>query len=101
MTNEQKAQAWFDEFRPNIVEIDRTAHIIAFAAFCLDKREKETGWIPVEERLPKPATFVIARKHNGLRLGLYFNADHEFMYGREQDETRQVTHWMPLPEYNP
>jgi hypothetical protein len=42
MTNEQKAQEWFEEFRPNIVEIDRTAHMIAFAAFCLDKRENET-----------------------------------------------------------
>lgn len=54
-------------------------------------------WIKVEDRLPKQATFVIAYKENGLVLGLYFNADHEFKYG-EQDQTNQVTHWMPLPQ---
>lgn len=53
-------------------------------------------WIPVSERLPDPSKFVIAHKRNGLVLGLYYNTDNEFMYGRE-DQTNQVTHWMPLP----
>jgi hypothetical protein len=38
MTNEQKAQAWFEEFRPDGQTVF-DAQIIAFAAFCLDKRD--------------------------------------------------------------
>lgn len=53
-------------------------------------------WISVENELPKLASFIIAYKINGLVLGLYFNADKEFMYGRTE-QTNQVTHWMPLP----
>lgn len=46
MTNEQKAQAWFEEYTAEkgyspseIGALD----MIAFSAFCLDKREKETA----------------------------------------------------------
>jgi len=58
--------------------------------------EREMGWISVEDRLPMIANFVIAHKKNGLTLGLYYSADKEFRYGQE-DQTSQVTHWMPLP----
>lgn len=55
-------------------------------------------WISVKDRLPELASFVIAYKKNGLVLGLYFSADEEFRYGRDCDQTKQVTHWMPLPK---
>jgi hypothetical protein len=58
--------------------------------------EIKSKWISVKDSLPKQASFVIAHKDNGLTLGLYYNADNEFMYG-EIDQTSQVTHWMPLP----
>jgi len=53
-------------------------------------------WISVKTELPKLPQFLIAHKKNGLVLGLYYNADKEFVYGKE-DQTNQVTHWMPLP----
>jgi len=52
-------------------------------------------WIPVEEELPETNTHIIAEKDNGLKLGLYFNADGRFMYG-SLDQTSQVTHWRPI-----
>jgi len=58
--------------------------------------EQATKWIDVNDRLPKQATFVNAYKKNGLVLGLYFNSDKEFKYGKD-DQSNQVTHWMPLP----
>ena len=52
-------------------------------------------WIPIEEEFPEPASFVVAKKKNGIILGLYYNADKEFMYNQE-DQTSQVTHWRPI-----
>lgn len=59
--------------------------------------EEKQQWISVKDRLPKRASFVIGFKDNSLVLGLYYNADMEFKYGKE-NQTKQVTHWMPLPE---
>jgi len=61
----------------------------------LELRKKK--WISVIDALPEKPMFVIAHKSNGLVLGLYFSADREFRYS-DQDQTDQVTHWMPLPE---
>lgn len=62
---------------------------------------KEDGeWISVKDRLPEKATFIVVCKHNGLVLGMYYNADKEFMYG-EQNQTTQITHWQHLPKSAP
>lgn len=52
-------------------------------------------WIPVEEELPKRNKWVIVRKHNGLKLGMYFNNVDKFLYGFD-DQTSQITHWRPI-----
>ena len=52
-------------------------------------------WISVEDELPEEPTFLIAKKLNGLVLGLFYNANKDFMYG-EVIQTSQVTHWRPI-----
>ena len=52
-------------------------------------------WISVEDELPEEPTFLIAKKLNGLVLGLFYNANKDFMYG-EIIQTPQVTHWRPI-----
>ena len=52
-------------------------------------------WIPVEEELPTPNQWLIVKKHNGLKLGMYYDAEKRFMSG-SSDQTRQVTHWRPI-----
>ena len=54
-------------------------------------------WIKIKDKLPKQGSFVVAYKENGLVLGMYYNADREFMYG-QLNQTTQVTHWQPLPD---
>ena len=60
--------------------------------FCKKEYEEKLRWIPVEEKLPESHCFLVAKKKNGLVLGLYFSSDKEFRYG-EFDQTDQVTHW--------
>ena len=62
---------------------------------CKQTAEYIQKWIPVSEELPLLPCFLIAKKKNDLVLGLYYNADREFMYG-ELDQTSQVTHWRPI-----
>ena len=52
------------------------------------EEEEEIRWIPIEEKLPKPGTWVLA-----------YCADDDFMYLSYQHtfEDFEVTHWMPLP----
>ena len=52
-------------------------------------------WIPVEEELPNPNSWIIVKKHNGLKLGMYFNTDNQFLYGLD-NQTNQITHWRPI-----
>jgi len=52
------------------------------------------SWIKVEDELPEKACFLIAKKHNGLELGLSFHSD-KFWYG-ERDQTSQVEFWRPI-----
>jgi len=47
--------------------------------------------------LPSGSDFVIVRKHNTVRMGLYFSDYKKFMYNME-DQTSQVTHWMYFPD---
>ena len=53
-------------------------------------------WIPVEEELPEPVTFVIVKKSNGRKLGMFFDVDKQFMFGEESNQTSQITHWRPI-----
>jgi len=55
--NEQKAQEWFKEFR---TEKGYSPMLFEFAAFCLDKREKETGCV-------HPYAFIIGEEHGNPR----------------------------------
>jgi hypothetical protein len=53
-------------------------------------------WIPVSEKLPsKDMIYVICT--NGVIVRELFYREHCFLSGI-QDQTKQVTHWMPLPE---
>lgn len=59
---------------------------------------RSDGWIPVTERLPLTHGFIICVKTSLPHiLGLYFNSNRRFKYAT-QDHTKDVTHWMPLPD---
>lgn len=57
----------------------------------VDKLVAERGWIPVEERLPKPETFVLTAWKNGM-FQVVRITNGKWTTGAT------VTHWMPIPE---
>ncbi len=100
-TKREYNQATTDPYVPyfeyaNKIDDQRQSFIAGATAILPLSQPVESKWISVEDWLPKQATFVIAHKKNGMVLGLYYNADKEFMYGKEP-QTRQITHWQPLP----
>lgn len=58
---------------------------------------KDDNWISVDDYLPVEGTIVIVCKSNKLvREMIYHNG--KFLYAGTLDQTRQITHWQPLPE---
>jgi hypothetical protein len=60
-------------------------------------------WISTKERLPELNTKVLVFKKNGGLFQMeYFSIDGaEFFwwgFGEWHNQTRQITHWMPLPK---
>jgi len=121
MTNEQKAQAWYKEYGG---VGDETNDIIAFAAFCLDKREVETGWRKYPDEKPEKDGLILTlmsdefnKNHYGDKFpeGFLLNAwgPYKMIPGsskspQQGDVERKfywgdgsVIAWMPLPEYKP
>lgn len=99
VATERGYDSWDDclvQFNTNpLFPVDKFESILTEAA---ERFKNQSQWIGVDERLPEyGAVFVIAHKKNGIILGLYYNADRQFMYGKE-DQTNQVTHWCPLPQ---
>lgn len=54
-----------------------------------------TGWISVEEKLPEHNTYVICTNEETVRE-LFYSCG--CFYSGMDDQTREVTHWMPLPQ---
>lgn len=60
------------------------------------REQEERRWIPVTERLPDPFERVIVCRDDGkVEQGCKDVRDWWKVYGTR---TKQVTHWMPLPE---
>jgi hypothetical protein len=76
-----------------------SADIYSFLATRPEEKE-ESKWVSVKEKLPKRGTHVLAYKINSIIIVMYYNTDGKFI-DRNVDQTNQVTHWMPLPEFNP
>ena len=83
----------------NNAMIDAYLLIDSFLA-TLPEEKEESKWVSVKEKLPKRGTHVLAYKINSIIIVMYYNTDGKFI-DRNVDQTNQVTHWMPLPEFNP
>lgn len=84
------------EIADAIVKALKDANCIVVKKESPQELRGEGEWISVKDRLPKQATFVVVFKYNGKVLGMYYNADKQFMYG-EINQTSQIIHWKPLP----
>ena len=63
-------------------------------------------WIPVEERLPEKyvalkyeySSDLLVYDGKNIRTAYYFHTTEVWHNAEDEDETVNVTHWMPLPE---
>lgn len=59
----------------------------------LDKYEKKHQWIPVEKKLPKKNSYVLATFDDGFVTGVEYTNDWELWA-----DSGEVIAWMPLPK---
>ena len=74
----------------------------AYHQLCAEALER-SRWIPVTERLPKPATLVLCKgRRDGLFLGevtiYYENYGEAYCHVPNSRRGRVAVAWMPLPE---
>jgi len=101
MTNEQKAQSiWLhyeaQEFPFKEGPVYSSDEMITFAAFCLDKREVETGWRKYPDEKPIHGQSCLIWFLNETIEDVWIVDNWLHCY-----DPSKVIAWMPLPEYNP
>ena len=77
---------------------DFADHLIANGV-TLDNQVSSRKWIPVSERLPEKRETVLVCdvRENYMNAWEYLGRD-EWLYDSSIWETKEITHWMPLPE---
>lgn len=55
-------------------------------------------WIKVEDRLPEIGAWILFFSWRGVKIGSYWGGLYKIDTGIAVD-TKEVTHWMPLPNY--
>ena len=96
--NTKEAISWFEKRMDNIT-MPGARSMYAMAIDALREQEKRR-WIPVTERLPEHFRPVIVCREKGkgeyiVEQGFKDVGDWWKVYGTR---TKNVTHWMPLPE---